>query len=286
MHPDWRVQSADSWAQDDFYARYTLKPGKYPDLFGCSARIDSLGARGPEPRRPEVLSLGDSCTFGVGLREPESYPGWLSANGVETVNAGVPGYNTETALARLRHSSLLALRPKMVAIYFGWNDLAREAADERTFAVLRRLARYSRCASVLLRLQRCYWEDGWRNFRWVPQVSLAEFRRNLTEMVSLSRRVGAEAVLITPPSEPRLLAEDRRWAAEHSPAEFDDHERYAQAVREVAVQTGAGLIDLDREMRSRAGKDPRRYFIDPIHLNHRGSRVLAQMLLARLAARK
>ncbi|NNN05712.1 MAG: SGNH/GDSL hydrolase family protein, partial [Elusimicrobia bacterium] len=120
VKPGWRVQSADSWAQDEFYARYTLKPGVYPNLFGCSARIDSLGARGPEPRRPEVLSLGDSCTFGVGLREPESYPGWLSAHGVETVNAGVPGYNTETALEHLRHSSLLALHPKLVTIYFGW----------------------------------------------------------------------------------------------------------------------------------------------------------------------
>ncbi|MFI5350995.1 MAG: SGNH/GDSL hydrolase family protein [Elusimicrobiota bacterium] len=280
--PGWTYAYASRWAVDDLAARYKLKPGRYPALFGSSVRINRYGARGPEPRRPEVLSLGDSCTFGVDVREEETYTGLLSARGIETINAGVPGYNSYIGLRHLQNSALLSLRPKLVTIYFGWNDHWRAVATERAFARLRGrlagVARYSRVASRLLALQRSYWDPGWRHFRWIAEVPLDQFKENLREMVAASRKAGAAAVLITAPSEPRLAAENVGMFQDHSLAEFRDHERYVAAVREVAAETGAGLVDLELELRRRSGPDPHEYFIDFVHLNGKGHRLLADML--------
>ena len=270
---------ATGWAVDDSQSRYKLKPGFYPDLFGSSARINSYEARGPEPRRPEVVSLGDSCTFGVGLRQEETYAGQLSARGIETVNAGVPGYNSYSGLRHLQNSSLLSLHPKLITVYFGWNDHWRAIATERMFARLRGPARYSRVASRLLNLQRSFWDPGWGDFRLVAQVPLAQFKENLRELIATSRSSGAAVVLITAPSEPRLIEEHKGFFADHSLAEFNEHARYVQAVREMAAATGAGLVDFDRELKRRSSPDPHEYFLDAIHLNRKGHRVLADMLV-------
>jgi lysophospholipase L1-like esterase len=284
--PSWQYTS--DYAQDDLAARYTLKPGIYPNLFNSYARINSLGARGPEPRKPLVLSLGDSCTFGVGLAEKATYAGQLTARGFETINAGVPGYNSYSGLRRLQSSSLLGLHPKLVTLYFGWNDHWRAAATEKHFARLRWWAQYSRTAAMLLGYQQSIWspDPRWRDYRRAAQVPLEDFKDNLSEMIRLSKKSGAAVVLITPPSEPRLAKGD--FFATHSLVEFDDHPRYAEAVRAVAAETTVGLIDLDRELRKRSAKDPHKFFIDFAHLNADGHAVLARMLepWAKAAARE
>jgi lysophospholipase L1-like esterase len=274
--PGWRYTR--TWAADDVQSRYKLNPGFYPDLFGAAARINSYEARGPEPRHPEIVSLGDSCTFGVGLREEDTYAGQLSARGIETVNAGVPGYNSYSGLQHLRDSSLLSLHPKLVTIYFGWNDHWRAIATESAFARLRPFARYSRVLSRLLSLQRSLWDPGWGSFRWFAQVPLAQFKENLRGMIAASRSAGAEVVLITAPSEPRLVAAHEGFFTDHSLAEYKDHERYAAAVREVAAETKAGLVDFESEMKKRASADPHEYFIDFVHPNRKGQGVLADLL--------
>src|SRR5271154_1352372 len=68
--PRWGY--ASGWGVDDMEARYKPNPGVYPDTFGCLTRFNSYGARGPEPVHPQVLSLGDSCTFGVELPEEQT----------------------------------------------------------------------------------------------------------------------------------------------------------------------------------------------------------------------
>ncbi len=282
--PQWRLQSPGSWAVDDLDCRYRMRPGVYPSLFATAVRVNSYGVRGPEPRRPVVLAAGDSCTFGVGVPLAQTYPGLLTRDGWESVDAGVPGYNSATGACALRKSGLLDLHPKVVTLYFGWNDHERAVADEAVFACLRHWARHSRLASRLLRLQRSYWGDGWRRERWFRQVPPGQFESNLREMAEAARAAGARPWIVIPPSEPRLLAQGGRFLSQHTRAEFDDRVLYADLARRAAARSGAAVIDLDRELRARAMSNPRKYFIDPIHLNHRGHRVLAEMLEARLKA--
>lgn len=281
VDPRWRY--VNGWAADDLESRYKLNPGVYPDVFGCRTRVNSLGARGPEPVRPQVLSLGDSCTFGVGIPEEKTYCGLLSAGGIEAVNAGVPGFNSYSGLRHLQGSSLLALRPKWVTLYFGWNDHWRAIATEKAFSRLRKLAQYSRLATRLMVLQSSLYspEPKWGKYRWTAQVPLGQFKNNLRAMIAASRRAGAGVVLITAPSEPRLVEGNKEFFASHSWEEFNDHLRYTEAVRAVAAETGAGLVDLDAEIRRRSSRDPHEYFQDFVHLNAKGHRVLADLLIAR-----
>ena len=53
-------------------------------------------------------------------------------------------------------------------------------------------------------------------------------------------------------------------------------------MRETAAQTGVGLVDLAAEMEARRDRDPYRFFLDPMHLNAAGHRVLADLLLLKI----
>lgn len=100
---------------------------------------NSRGFRGPEwgdPRPGEVLRiacLGDSFTFGEGVRFEETYaertaallrarPGVAARyGGVEALNFGVGGYNTEQALDALERF-VLPSRPDVVVLGYVLND--------------------------------------------------------------------------------------------------------------------------------------------------------------------
>jgi lysophospholipase L1-like esterase len=74
-----------------------------------------------------LLFLGDSVTFGPGVRDDEPFPRLLEsrlaeAGAVETINAAVVGYNTTQELARLENVGL-AYRPDVVVLTFVVNDL-------------------------------------------------------------------------------------------------------------------------------------------------------------------
>ncbi|MCX5796443.1 MAG: GDSL-type esterase/lipase family protein [Elusimicrobia bacterium] len=280
VQPHWRYCSR--WALDDLQCRYRPKPGLYPsEVFGAPARVSAYGTRGAEPRRPLVLSLGDSCTFGVRLAESETYPALLSARGLETMNAGVPGHNSFSGRRWLRTSRLLEFRPQLVTVYYGWNDHWRAAASEKTFAGIRRWAVHWRLASLLLRFQASLWDAEspvFKRMRWAAQVPLSQFKDNLRGIIGDARDAGAQVVLITAPAEPRLAQAGQGWFASHSLGELADHEKYVGAVREVAAQTGVGLVDFAAEMETRRGQDPRRFFLDAMHLNAAGHRVLADLL--------
>jgi lysophospholipase L1-like esterase len=76
-----------------------------------------------------ILFLGDSVTFGPGVRDDEPYARLLEADlkadgagQVETINAGVVGYNTIQELGRLDEAGL-AYQPDTVVLTFLVNDL-------------------------------------------------------------------------------------------------------------------------------------------------------------------
>ncbi len=92
-------------------AEFRLAPNvEVGGAFG--ARINSFGMRGPEPRPSSevslrVLCLGDSMTYGPGVREEQTFSAVLGEQaragrpGVEVLNAGTPSYGTVRELAWL-----------------------------------------------------------------------------------------------------------------------------------------------------------------------------------------
>ena len=121
-------------ASDDLRLPYRMRPGVETDVRGFHVRVNALGLRGaevsplPAPGVHRVLALGDSATFGEGMRVEEAFPALLeqalNARGrgrYEVVNAGVEGYNTAAELAYLERDGL-ALRPEAVVVGFNLND--------------------------------------------------------------------------------------------------------------------------------------------------------------------
>ena len=76
----------------------------------------------PPGGAPRVLFLGDSCTRLTldGVAYPARLKSLLKGR-VEVLTAAVPGYTSYQGLAWLR-SQLLAARPDVIVVYFGWND--------------------------------------------------------------------------------------------------------------------------------------------------------------------
>ncbi|MEW6402380.1 MAG: hypothetical protein AB1649_11310 [Chloroflexota bacterium] len=103
-------------------AGYTLmKPGGHYEWQSIPVDINSHGLRGPETTHEKpaatyrILNLGDSVVMGWGVREDSTYGQQLEAllneqgAGVlryEVINAGVPGWSLENALAYLQAEGL------------------------------------------------------------------------------------------------------------------------------------------------------------------------------------
>lgn len=111
--------------QNDSHTGYTIRPNLaanmpitpdtdytvYTDSRGV--RVDAAGKHAPA--NPEVIVIGDSQTFGMGVSYDQTYPYALSRElGVTIANLGVPGYSTVCALRRLE--SFGDLHPKVIVL--------------------------------------------------------------------------------------------------------------------------------------------------------------------------
>lgn len=112
-------------------AGYTLmKPGSHYKWQNISVDINSQGLRGPETtfEKPagtiRILNLGDSIAMGWGVREEDTYGQQLesllnkagsSDLRFEIINAGVPGWSLDNALAYLQADGL-KYKPDLVVL--------------------------------------------------------------------------------------------------------------------------------------------------------------------------
>jgi hypothetical protein len=103
-------------------------------LHDALTTVDSRGRRSPgrvtrDPApRPRVLMLGDSITFGSGVRDEETFCA-LIAWRYDVVNLGVEGYGTDQELLKLEREGL-AYHPDVVVLNFTmandiWNVRSR-----------------------------------------------------------------------------------------------------------------------------------------------------------------
>ncbi len=242
-----------------------------------SGRLNGNGWRGPEvgaKQRGElrVLNLGDSCTWGLGVHEDETYSERLGPLLTErtharwsSVNAGVPSYSSLQGRRFFsRYGAELA--PDVVTLYFGWNDAWEMCPDSKnrlmepsfTGSVLRILYR-----SQAFKRARLLLFDHWRG---APRVSVAEFRENLLELIERIRARKATPILITPAAGP-----DPKSPA---PAREPPNREYVAMIRTVASETRTLLVDTVADF---DGEHPL-YFHDPIHPNAAGHARIASLL--------
>ncbi len=188
-----------------------FKPECSGTMDGAPFRTNALGLRGPEVAdddRVRILAAGDSCTFGWAVAEAEAYPARLEhvldtrAGGrrYQVINAGVPGYTSYQGLVYLRERGL-ALKPKLVLINYGFNDVFATGDIEQQMARAQLTTPFLVLDDTLIDYSRFYrwlrWHAAAKDDNTLPvRVSPEQYQRNLRAMIDAARTAGAKVVVL------------------------------------------------------------------------------------------
>lgn len=247
-------------------------------------RTNGSGYRGRElgPRREpgvfRILCLGDSCTFGLGVREDETFAAELQRlldvayDGrlrFEVANLGVTGYTSFQSRRQIERE-LPRLEPDLVVFLpTGLNDAGLAAGPSDRELARRQDSLGFRLGST--RLARCLGlgaldhvipAEGFaaRNPGGAPRVPVGEFAENLSDVADLCRAHGADLLLVAYELADRAHARDPSLRARQ--AEFD---RFAK-------ERGVALADPRPALRN---LKPSPMQQDGMHPTPAGHRILA-----------
>lgn len=258
-------------------------------------RSNSLGLRNDEIPQDKaanctrILCLGDSITFGYGVRQEQTYETRLQAmlrarypgHEFDVINGGCPGYSSFQGLQVLK---LIGLRyaPDVLIVSFIYADPATEADSDRTRAgaspLLQKVQIMLYESRLYLYLRRAHlaarMPTGPRevNRERTPRVSADEFAANLREFADVMRARGGHVVYVNLAKKPDMPNAEH-WLDPHQ----QRYDRYRAIIRQVARDTGNEYVDCDAPFAADA-----RYFLDPIHPNAEGFALMARLLADRL----
>ncbi len=248
---------------------WTLPPGTAP----LDRAIGAVHPRRPLPPArgvPRILLLGDSCTRLAVDSLP--YPGMLQealGGKVEILTAAVPGYTSYQGLAWLR-SQLLAGKPDLVVVYFGWNDHWRATGrTDRDYAASLSPGRL-RLLSLLTR----------RPATPPLRVPGDHYRANLAAIAAEVAAAGGRTLFVraphdlTPEARGRLVQTGYILAADDPTAL---HRGHLQILDDAAAAAGAPVLDAAAAFAGATSADPLLHR-DGIHLTAAGHRLLASIL--------
>lgn len=235
-----------------------------------------------------ILFLGDSCTFGYGLRHEQTFvhltelrlrEGFPGAS-IDCINGGVPGYTLFQGWRALETRGF-GHRPDAVVLTFGWNELAEwdGASDLTHYENLRaetppRPLDASRLCGLVWRAWRRPDQAGAAARR--PRLVPHEFRTVLDAVAEASGRHGVDLLLLIWPSSENLR-EDYLTPWQREQFRFAEAHRFGPDALPAAVD---GVAVLGAAAR---GIPLPELYIDPIHASAAAHRVLADALAARIA---
>jgi lysophospholipase L1-like esterase len=187
------------WTLRPNLAPTTIKGRNAGNTLQMTIRSNALGFRGADWIVPEnhthVLAIGDSCTFGYGVAEEESWPARAELNLRQkkpaewtVTNAGMPGYTFYQGMQFLEEIGF-DLKPDLIVASFGPNDVqywnsrsdidnARRIAQSRRPNVLQELRTYQLMVDLSARMNAAA-----RRLVWAHQrLSAEEVRSIITTM--------------------------------------------------------------------------------------------------------
>lgn len=272
------LESLNQVVEPDSTLYWKLRPSLPPTLvFGKVGNAEmrftvSTTAEGrrtvPAPARPfarTVVCLGDSCTFGVGVNDEETFPARLVEllGDARVVNAGVPAYSAYQG-RRLLESQLDAWRPSAVTIQFGFNDASdwggRSDLEARPKASpVLWLVRRSRFLQLLVARREPPPAAAHR-----PRLTPAELAGELGTMIRLCRAHGAAPVLV------RWVLSAQAAAGPAAPAT-----PHQEALLSVAGAERVPVVDLLSIFGERRGAG---LYVDVVHATREGNRLAAESI--------
>lgn len=293
--------------------RYMPVPGVHTSRGAPPLIVNSKGFTGPEFEavKPKdvyrIFSIGDSCTFG---NMNVVYPGLLhtrlnaAGNGkkYEVINAGVEGYHSGFALARLKED-VLQYHPDLVTIYIGWNDFMKanpeNLGETDRYAWLARLMEQSYLVKAYKKVLFSYIRpmvmkpdvvNTPEDLHAYDAFESTEFRKNLLEMIRILKAQNIKVLIFTRPTvvrEGMSYEEIKRrnvvfpwYGSAYSVNKLLSlHRAYNRTIEKVATQEGVPLLDLAKEFEKH---DKNELFWDTMHPSEKGHRLIAELVFHRL----
>ncbi len=213
---DWYVATPDTgWERRPFYEGKVF--GTWREFGADGVLAEDLRELARSAKRPRVVLLGDSCTFGHRVAVEDTFAELLERelggpDVVDVVNLGVPGYSSYQAL-RLCEKLALDLDPSIVVFATNFNDrrYVRRAEDARfaweesaasARAPLARLVRASRLVGLVRELAGADDQEEARSVPGLarqdlhPRVSPERYREHLELFARAVRAHGAKPVFL------------------------------------------------------------------------------------------
>ena len=290
--------------QADAARRWGLTPGTRLEFrqYKMGLRVNALGMRGPEltprgPREERLFALGDSTVFGDKVAEREVFVNVAArrlekrlGRPVTAAIGAVPGHDSGQSLLTL-HKHGQRVQPTWVVIATLWSDVVYRKGPDMRFdadqeSVLQVRSALGRLASYrVLRRILAPWLQT-RRVRWIAsrgdigpsrdgknsRVPLGAYISNLRKMAQKATALGARPLFLILPA----------------PMDFDAAPPvetvavYRRAMKHVAAQTGAPLVDGPAYFRQRGAGITG--FWDHVHPNALGHALLGKALAKAVAA--
>jgi len=300
----WKRFYANPIYERDPVLFWRLKPFAKSDLNTESRdaqTINGLGFRDDKfekrkaPGELRVIALGDSCTFGDGVANWETFANVLEdllrradpARPVQVINAGVPGYTSYQIRAYLTRE-LLAYKPDLVLIYVGLNDHI-PAVDRLTDAERGRVDVFTFTAQRFLDYSRVY-----QFLKSRVKKNLGAARREPPPApLDKSALTEQEGHVFRVPGKPYMenLIAIRQLGEKHGfqtivmtlPHQFTDESERNPLIRRAAADGGMPLLDLFKVMKVHQARGENLYGADGGHPNALGHRRIAEALYGKMA---
>lgn len=264
-----------------------FKPDR--DLFWVTPDYAEVLA-GARADPPKVVFLGDSCT------QWGTYPALAIERLKEIrpalakgVKLGVTGWSSVQGLTQLRRD-VLPLNPRVVTVYFGWNDHWRSNgpgdADARFTAAGFWLSQHLRVFQLWMKVRLVVAAPNDPAKRPI-RVPLDLYEANLREIARLVHDRGGTPVLITAPSGHEPGKEPPYLGRQSFVSPLSDliplHTRYVEGTRRAAAATGAMLCDAARAFDALPGPKAQYFKTDGIHLSDSGDAEMARIVASCIA---
>jgi lysophospholipase L1-like esterase len=271
LEDDWNAPApyerpADShWSQPSAMLGWERRPefrgsvndiGNHPRAFDARGLFTVDGEQLADGSMPVVLFVGDSNTFGWGVRTEESFPEVVDRLlPLAAVNVAVPGYSSYQGMLDLeRH--LGAPQPVLVVIAFGFNDRRYVAPPDTPDDD----ARMARIAGREAPATQRWWHRLHlvKAMNWLlaraggrprmptkgsvetlpPRVDELAYGRNLRRMIEAARARGSRVLLVTLNDSPIMT--------QHLCSALQAEPRAAIAHLSVLERSGTAFADLAR----------------------------------------
>lgn len=220
------------------------RPGFTGRWDGTWYAINARGMRGPEvadepaPNEYRVVAVGDSCTFGKGVREQDTWPRQLealldtelgSAGDAVVANLGTNGFSGRDYL-RIVEQRGLPLKPDLVVVGYNLNDFPNviRSVDRRLYQgskgardLVPKWARDAISRLAVVRLARSAYYDMGREQAYADaeeiagkvkdrnfSQALAKQEEYLQALVGRARDAGAEVAVFLFPYESQVYLEE------------------------------------------------------------------------------